>query len=57
MVVAEVSARAGDRLSQAFFSMSKSVVSDLVGKRQLGYEVGWLEKGDLDYADFWTYSR
>jgi len=47
----------GTDAAQAFFSMSNAVVSYLIGRRRFGYEVYWLEKGDLDYTDFWTYAR
>jgi hypothetical protein len=47
----------GEDPAQAFFSLPSAVVSCLIGKRREGYDAWWLEKGDLDYRDFWTYAR
>jgi len=47
----------GTDAAQAFFALPYAVTSYLIGKRQFGYEVWWLEKGDLDYTNFWTYSK
>ncbi len=46
----------GEDAAQAFFSLPGAVVSYLIGKRRDGYEAFWLEKGDLDYLNFWTYA-
>jgi hypothetical protein len=46
---------AGSDAAQAFFSLPIVVVSYLIGQRRFGFEAYWFEKGDLDYADFWTY--
>ena len=43
--------------AQAFFALPGSVTAYLIGRRRYGYEVYWLEKGDLDYRNFWTYDR
>lgn len=47
----------GTDAAQAFFALPKIATSYLIGLRRYGYEVYWFEKGDLDYADFWTYRR
>jgi hypothetical protein len=47
----------GEDAAQAFFSLPICIVSYLVGQRRFGFEAYWLEKGDLDQRDFWTYRR
>jgi hypothetical protein len=47
----------GEDPAQAFFWLPIVVVSYLVGMRRKGFEAYWLEKGDLDYEDFWTYRK
>jgi hypothetical protein len=47
----------GSDAAQAFFFLPKVTTAYLIGQRRYGYETYWLEKGDLDYADFWTYTR
>ena len=47
----------GEDAAQAFFALPRAVVSYLIGRRRYGYETYWLEKGDLDYANFWTYAQ
>jgi hypothetical protein len=47
----------GEDAAQAFFSVPIAVVSYLIGQRRKGYETYWLERGDLDYQDFWTYAK
>ena len=45
----------GEDAAQAFFWLPHVVVSYLIGQRRFGYDSYWLERGDLDFADFWTY--
>jgi hypothetical protein len=45
----------GEDAAQAFFALPNVVTSYLIGQRRFGYECYWLEKGDLDMTDFWTY--
>jgi hypothetical protein len=47
----------GEDAAQAFFAVPGAVVSYLIGMRRKGYEAYWFEKGDLDYTNFWTYSK
>ena len=47
----------GEDPAQAFFSLPGAVVSYLIGMRREGFDAYWLEKGDLDYRDFWTYLK
>jgi hypothetical protein len=47
----------GSDPAQSFFVLPKITTSYLIGLRRYGYEVYWLEKGDLDSADFWTYRQ
>ncbi len=42
--------------AQAFFWLPKVTTAYLIGQRRYGYEVYWLKRGDLDFADFWTYA-
>ena len=41
--------------AQAFFWLPVMVTTYLSEQRRAGYETYWVEKGDLDFADFWTY--
>ena len=41
--------------AQSFFVLPKLATSYLIGLRRYGYDVYWLERGDLDCAEFWTY--
>jgi len=47
----------GGDAAQAFFSLPMVTTAYLIGQRRYGYEAYWLKKGDLDHADFWTYTR
>ena len=47
----------GEDEAQAFFWLPKVVTAYLIGQRRFGFEAYWLEPGDLDYADFWTYKQ
>ncbi len=47
----------GEDVAQAFFSLPKIVTSYLAAKRNDGFESYWLERGDLDYQDFWSYLK
>ncbi len=47
----------GEDAAQAFFLLPGVVVAYLIGQRRFGYETYWLEPGDLDCADFWTYKQ
>lgn len=48
---------AGEDAAQAFFLLPMVVTAYLIGQRRFGYETYWLEPGDLDVADFWTYRQ
>jgi len=45
----------GSDAAQAFFALPMATTAYLIGQRRYGYEVYWVEKGDLDHSDFWTY--
>lgn len=47
----------GEDAAQAFFTLPIAVVSYLIGQRRNGFDIYWLEIGDLDYRDFWIYKR
>jgi hypothetical protein len=47
----------GSDPAQSFFWLPKVTTSYLIGLRQYGYEIYWLEKGDLDCTDFWAYRQ
>lgn len=47
----------GEDAAQAFFSLPNIIVSYLLSKRGDGFEIYWLEPGDLSYRDFWGYTK
>ena len=47
----------GEDAAQAFFALPWAVVSYLIGQRRYGYEAYWLERGDLNYSNFWLYQK
>ena len=46
----------GSDAAQSFFFLPKVTTAYLIGQRRYGYETYWHEKGDLGFADFWTYT-
>ena len=47
----------GEDAAQAFLLLPRTIVSYLTAKQSEGFEIYWLERGDLNYKDYWGYAK